>query len=209
LRFHKPCGVLCQFTGGGVRPTLAGYIDVPDVYAAGRLDADSEGLLILTDCGPWQAQIADPGRRFVKTYWVQVEGIPDDEALRCLAHGVALRDGMTRPAEVRRINEPPDLWPRTPPIRFRAAIPTAWLELQLTEGRNRQVRRMTAAVGHPTLRLIRTRIGPWTLDGLAPGQWQTVDNPTDMLSLPVMTTSVARPVPHTRFQQQRPRSKRS
>ncbi|MDR0247342.1 MAG: pseudouridine synthase [Burkholderiales bacterium] len=204
LRFHKPYGVLCQFTGGSARPTLASFINVPDIYAAGRLDADSEGLLLLTDCGSWQAQISDPRHRFVKTYWVQVEGIPSDEALRCLAHGVALRDGMTRPAEARRMDEPPNLWPRVPPIRFRAAIPTAWLELQLTEGKNRQVRRMTAAVGHPTLRLIRIRIGPWTLDGLAPGQWQTVDNPTDMLSLPTMTSSVAKPksVSRPRLQQQ-------
>ncbi|MCL2296822.1 MAG: pseudouridine synthase [Proteobacteria bacterium] len=198
LRFHKPYGVQCQFTGDGARPTLADFIDVPGVYPAGRLDADSEGLLLLTDQGSWQAQIADPRHRLVKTYWAQVEGLPDDEALRCLARGVALRDGMTRPAKVRRIDEPPNLWPRVPPIRFRAAIPTTWLELQLTEGKNRQVRRMTAAVGHPTLRLIRARIGPWTLEGLAPGQWQFVDNPTDMLSLPAMTPTVATPVSRTR-----------
>ncbi|MCL2871832.1 MAG: pseudouridine synthase [Betaproteobacteria bacterium] len=196
LRFNKPYGVLCQFTGDGTRPTLANFIDVPGVYAAGRLDADSEGLLLLTDNGAWQTQIADPQHRLVKTYWAQVEGIPDDEALRHLARGVMLRDGMTRPAEVRRIEEPPGLWPRHPPIRFRAAIPTAWLELRLAEGKNRQVRRMTATVGYPTLRLIRARIGTWTLDGLAPGQWQHVYNATNMLSLPHMfnaSPSSARP----------------
>ncbi|MCL2310758.1 MAG: pseudouridine synthase [Proteobacteria bacterium] len=201
LRFHKPYGVLSQFTGDGVRPTLADFISVPGVYAAGRLDADSEGLLLLTDCGPWQAQIADPRHRLVKTYWAQVEGIPNDEALRHLARGVELRDGLTRPAEVRRIDEPPNLWPRVPPIRYRAAIPTAWLELQLSEGKNRQVRRMTAAIGHPTLRLIRARIGPWALGGLAPGHWQLVDNPADMLSLPNMTLSAAKPVPSQRIRQ--------
>jgi 23S rRNA pseudouridine2457 synthase len=198
LRFHKPYSVLCQFTGDGARQTLANFIKVPDVYAAGRLDADSEGLLMLTDHGPWQAQIADPRYHFTKTYWAQVEGVPGDDALRHLAQGVTLRDGITRPAKVRRMDEPPNLWPRIPPIRFRAAIPTTWLELQLTEGRNRQVRRMTAAVGHPTLRLIRARIGPWTLDGLAPGQWQTVDDPTDMLSLS-KHTATKRPVPPARF----------
>jgi 23S rRNA pseudouridine2457 synthase len=180
--------VLCQFTGDGARPTLANFIDVPDVYPAGRLDADSEGLLLLTDYGPWQAHIADPKHRLVKTYWAQVEGIPDDEALHHLARGVMLRDGMTKPAEVKRMNEPPNLWPRVPPIRFRAAIPTVWLELRLTEGKNRQVRRMTASVGHPTLRLIRAQIGAWTLAGLAPGQWQAIDN---LLSLsPVTSASV-------------------
>ncbi|MDR0769800.1 MAG: pseudouridine synthase [Burkholderiales bacterium] len=203
LRFHKPYGALCQFTGDGARPTLANFIDVPGVYAAGRLDADSEGLLMLTDHGPWQTQIADPRHRLIKTYWAQVEGVPDDDALRALARGVALRDGITRPAEVRRMDKPPNLWPRTPPIRFRAAIPTAWLELRLMEGKNRQVRRMTAAVGHPTLRLIRTGIGPWTLDGLAPGQWQAVDDPTGMLSLPSTTVSKIKAAPPARFQQQR------
>ncbi|MDR2016591.1 MAG: pseudouridine synthase [Burkholderiales bacterium] len=198
LRFHKPYGVLCQFTSDGARQTLANFIAVPDVYAAGRLDADSEGLLMLTDHGPWQAQITDPRHRFTKTYWAQVEGIPGDDALRHLAHGITLRDGMTRPAKVRRIDEPPNLWPRIPPIRFRAAIPTSWLELQLTEGKNRQVRRMTAAVGHPTLRLIRAQIGPWTLDGLAPGQWQTADDPTGMLLLSTNTATTS-PVPPARF----------
>lgn len=205
LRFNKPYGVLCQFTGDGARPTLAKFIDVPDVYAAGRLDADSEGLLLLTDNGAWQAQIADPQHRLVKTYWAQVEGIPDDEALRHLARGVMLRDGMTRPAEVKRMDEPPGLWPRDPPIRFRAAIPTAWLELRLAEGKNRQVRRMTAAVGHPTLRLIRAKIGAWTLDGLASGQWQRVDNATNMLSLPDMfnasPTSIRPPTSRSRSRQ--------
>ncbi len=209
LRFHKPYGVLCQFTGDGSRPTLADFIGVPGVYAAGRLDADSEGLLLLTDHGPWQARIADPRHRFVKTYWAQVEGVPDSDALRHLAHGVLLPDGVTRPAEVRRIETPPDLWPRHPPIRFRAAIPTTWLELQLTEGRNRQVRRMTAAVGHPTLRLIRARIGPWTLDGLVPGQWLPVDNPADMLSSAVAKKDQSMPALHARPSLKALRSPRS
>jgi 23S rRNA pseudouridine2457 synthase len=178
LLFNKPYGVLCQFTGEGARRTLADYVDVPGVYVAGRLDADSEGLLVLTDDGRLQAAIADPRHRLEKGYWAQVEGVPTEAALEALRRGVALRDGPTRPARVRAIPEPAALWPRDPPIRVRQAIPTAWLELALREGRNRQVRRMTASVGLPTLRLVRFRVGPWRLDGLAPGAWREVSAPS-------------------------------
>lgn len=173
ILFNKPYGVLPQFTDREQgRPTLAGYIDVPGVHPAGRLDMDSEGLLILTDDGALNARIAHPRHKQPKTYWTQVEGIPGEEALERLRRGVVLNDGPTRPAPARVIDEPPGLWPRDPPIRWRASIPTAWIELALTEGRNRQVRRMTAAVGLPTLRLIRWAVGEWTLEGLAPGQWR-------------------------------------
>ena len=177
ILFNKPYGVLCQFTDTAGRSTLKDYIDVPDVYAAGRLDADSEGLVVLTDDGVLQARIANPRHKLPKTYWVQVEGTPDAASLEPLRRGVLLNDGPAGPAEVRVMPEPPGLWARVPPIRERRHIPTAWLELTLTEGRNRQVRRMTASVGLPTLRLIRARIGPWTLDGLAPGQWRAVAEP--------------------------------
>lgn len=172
ILFNKPYGVLPQFTDADGRQTLADYIPVPGVYAAGRLDRDSEGLLLLTDDGALQHRIADPAQKMSKAYWVQVEGEPDEAALAALRSGVELRDGLTRPAKAVRIEAPPNLWPRDPPIRVRRAIPTSWLLLTLNEGRNRQVRRMTAAVGHPTLRLIRYRIGSWTLDGLAPGEWR-------------------------------------
>ena len=174
--FNKPYGVLTQFTDAQGRPTLADYIDLPGVYPAGRLDRDSEGLLVLTDDGRLQHRLTHPRHRLAKTYWVQVEGEPDADALRRLRQGVMLKDGRTRPARVARMEEPPGLWPRDPPIRYRRHIPVCWLALTLREGRNRQVRRMTAAVGHPTLRLIRYRIGDWTLDGLPPGRWRAVSS---------------------------------
>lgn len=163
--------MLSQFTdeGSGKR-TLKDFVPVPNVYPAGRLDYDSEGLVVLTDSGPLQARISDPKHSLAKTYWAQVEGIPDEAALKALATGVELKDGMTRPAKVRALPEPDNIWPRDPPIRFRKSVPDSWVELQITEGRNRQVRRMTAAVGHPTLRLIRVQVGEWTLEGLAPGE---------------------------------------
>lgn len=166
---NKPFGVLTQFSGEG--DTLANYVKVPGVYPAGRLDKDSEGLLLLTDDGKLQARIADPKFKLPKTYLVQVEGEPDEAALDQLRKGVVLNDGPTRPAEVLRI-DPPELWPRNPPVRFRKSVPDSWLSLTISEGRNRQVRRMTAAIGYPTLRLVRWRIGDWTLEGLEPGQWR-------------------------------------
>jgi 23S rRNA pseudouridine2457 synthase len=170
---NKPYGVLSQFTSQEGHRTLADVVDVPNVYAAGRLDKDSEGLLVLTDDGALQHRIASPKARnkMPKTYWAQVEREPTEDALDALRRGVVLKDGPTRRARVRRI-EPPDVWDRDPPIRVRKAIPTAWIELVLTEGRNRQVRRMTAHVGFPTLRLIRAAVGSWTLEGLQPGQWR-------------------------------------
>mgnify|MGYP001271781185 CR=1 FL=1 len=170
IRFNKPYGVLSQFTPEGRWRGLKDFIDIPGVYVAGRLDADSEGLLLLTNDGKLQARIADPRFKMEKIYWVQVEGLPDEAALEALRRGVLLNDGPTRPARARLMDPPPGLWERDPPVRFRQAIPTAWIELAIKEGRNRQVRRMTAAVGFPTLRLIRAAIGPYTLDGLAPGQ---------------------------------------
>ena len=174
ILFNKPYGVLCQFTDertGPPRPTLASYIDRAGVYPAGRLDIDSEGLLLLTDDGRLQARIADPRFKMPKTYLVQVEGIPDDAALESLRRGVRLKDGPTLPAQVERIDDPA-LWPRDPPVRFRKSVADCWLRLTIREGRNRQVRRMTAAVGHPTLRLVRWRIGDWTIDGIAQGEWR-------------------------------------
>lgn len=171
LLLYKPYGVLCQFTGEAGRKTLADFVNVPDVYAAGRLDADSEGLVVLTDDGRLQARITDPRHELEKTYWVQVDGAIDDDALEQLRRGVVLNDGPTRPARAELLADP-GLPPRDPPIRVRQAIPTSWIELGIREGRNRQVRRMTAAVGHPTLRLIRVAIGAWRLDGLKPGEWR-------------------------------------
>jgi len=175
--FNKPYGVLTQFTDKEGRPVLADYIDIPAIYPAGRLDKDSEGLLLLTDDGKIQQAVSDPGFKLAKTYHVQVEGIPDDEALGKLRAGVELKDGMTRPAVVSRLEGgPPGLWPRTPPVRYRASIPDCWLKIIIKEGRNRQVRRMTAAIGHPTLRLIRDAIGDFKLDGLLPGELRQVSD---------------------------------
>ena len=172
LLYNKPFQVLSQFSPSGDKRTLADYIDIPGVYPAGRLDFDSEGLMVLTDDGVLQAQISNPRYRRVKTYLVQVEGIPEPEVLQALVSGVELKDGQTRPAKVMLIDEPTWLWPRDPPIRVRKNIPTQWLRLQIQEGRNRQVRRMTAAVGYPTLRLVRSEIGDWSLDGLQPGEFR-------------------------------------
>ena len=171
ILFHKPYGVMTQFSGAG-RPTLRDYIPVPDVYPVGRLDQDSEGLLLLTDDGPLQHRLTDPRYDHPRTYWAQVEGIPTEEALERLRKGVEIQDYRTRRARARLLTPPPDVAPRDPPIRVRKSIPDTWLELILTEGRNRQVRRMTAAVGYPTLRLIRAAIGPIGLGNLAPGQWR-------------------------------------
>ncbi|MHB1942055.1 MAG: pseudouridine synthase [Acidiferrobacteraceae bacterium] len=174
LLFNKPYGVLSRFTDPDGRSHLGAYISIPDVYPAGRLDRDSEGLLLLTDDGRLQQRIANPRHRLVKTYWAQIEGVPDDSAIEQLRRGVPLRDGMTAPARVRRLPDP-GIGPREPPIRFRRQIPTSWIEVGLTEGRNRQVRRMTAAVGFPTLRLMRVSVGPWHINGLPPGQWREAD----------------------------------
>lgn len=171
ILFNKPFDVLSQFTDRHGRTTLADFINISGVYPAGRLDRDSEGLLLLTDDGSLQARLSRPSSGTPKTYLVQVEGIPDEDELQCLRNGIRLNDGACRPAQVERI-EPPSLWPRRPPVRHRETVPDCWLSITITEGRNRQVRRMTAAIGHPTLRLVRWRIGDWTVQGLAPGQWR-------------------------------------
>ncbi len=178
IAFNKPFGVICQFRAVDGRRTLAEYIDLPNVYPAGRLDTDSEGLLLLTDDGGLQARIANPRHKLAKTYWVQVEGLPTETALATLRAGIDLGDFVTKPAGAKLIDEPAHLWPRDPPIRYRAKIPTAWIELALCEGKNRQVRRMTARVGFPTLRLVRAAVGSVRLDGLAPGEWHEIDSRT-------------------------------
>lgn len=188
ILFNKPYGVLSQFTSEAEHPGLKDYISIPGVYAAGRLDADSEGLLILTDDGPLQHRLAHPRHKLPKTYLVQVEGELQGKALERIRQGVDLGDFVTQPAQVRRIDEPEGLWPRDPPIRYRKNIPTSWLEIVLVEGKNRQVRRMTAKVGLPTLRLVRWRIGDWSVVGLAPGEWKVVETAASMPG----STAVAR-----------------
>lgn len=174
ILLNKPFHVLCQFTADGGRACLKDFVDVPNVYPAGRLDFDSEGLVVLTDDGKLQSKLSHPKHKVPKTYFVQVEGTISDDALTQLAHGVKLKDGMTKPAKASHCSEPSWLWPRCPPVRFRKNIPTTWIKLTIKEGRNRQVRRMTAAVGFPTLRLIRASVGDWHLNGLPTGKWEAL-----------------------------------
>ncbi len=206
ILFNKPYGVLSQFTDrDSGRKTLADYLSIPKARPAGRLDYDSEGLLLLTDSGALQAQIADPRHKMAKVYWAQVEGIPAASALEKLRHGLLLNDGPTRPAEAQIMGEPVGLWSRDPPIRYRAAIPTTWIELTLKEGRNRQVRRMTAAVGHPTLRLIRAAIGPWTLDSLELGRWREIMIDATYDEIPIRASRRLKPA-HSASHRKAPRS---
>jgi 23S rRNA pseudouridine2457 synthase len=185
IAFNKPFGVVCKFRPEPGRRTLADHIEVPNVYPAGRLDTDSEGLLLLTDDGALQARISNPRHKLAKVYWAQVEGVPTEAALAALRKGVDLGDFVTQPAGARLIDEPAELWPRDPPIRYRAKIPTAWLEITLREGKNRQVRRMTARAGFPTLRLVRASIGRVVLDGLVPGEWRAIDAAAPWSGAPV------------------------
>ena len=181
ILFNKPYGVICQFSPSGDKPTLKNYINIPDVYAAGRLDTDSEGLLLLTDDGVLQARIADPRYKLTKTYWVEVEGTPTDENLTPLRQGIDLGDFIAQPAHAQLLSTPETLWPRDPPVRFRKEIPTNWLEIAIQEGKNRQIRRMTARIGFPTLRLIRVAIGKWRLDDIAPGEWRKAPPGTEIM----------------------------
>lgn len=202
LLLNKPYGVMTQFSPVAGKQTLKDYIPVPGVYAAGRLDADSEGLLLLTDDGSLQARIAHPRFKLAKTYWAQVEGVPTAAQLEQLQAPLDLGDFVTQPCTARLIDEPPDLWPRTPPIRFRLSVPTSWIELTLREGKNRQVRRMTARVGLPTLRLIRARIGPWSVAGMQPGEWREATDLPPELRLP-RPPSRPRPRPQVRLRRAR------
>jgi len=208
LLLNKPYGVLTQFSDGEGRKTLADFVSVPGVYPAGRLDRDSEGLVVLTDDGALQARISDPRHKLAKTYWVQVEGIPDAAALEALRRGVQLKDGPTLPAEADTMAPPSALWPREPPIRVRKSVPDSWLRLTIREGRNRQVRRMTAAVGLPTLRLIRYAVGPWSLDGLAPGEWREL-TPEELALLPPLPrrSGGRKRRPHAETQRRRGKAK--
>lgn len=181
IAFNKPFGVICQFSPAGDKATLKDFVDVPGVYPAGRLDTDSEGLLLLTEDGVLQARITDPQRKMVKTYWVQVEGEPTDLELAPLRHGIDLGDFVAGSAAASLIAPPARLWPRDPPVRFRRNIPTGWLEIGISEGKNRQIRRMTAKIGYPTLRLVRVAIGPWLLGDLPPGKWRAISLPNSMM----------------------------
>ena len=200
VAFNKPHGVLCQFTDRSTppRPTLAGFGLPPRIYPAGRLDHDSEGLLLLSDDGALIQRISDPRHKLPKVYWVQVEGEADPARLDALRAGPVLNDGPTRPPEVRRLPAPPVLWPRDPPVRYRRSVPDSWIEVVLREGRNRQVRRMTAAVGLPTLRLVRVAVGAWRVDGLAPGEWRELAAPVQGHATERFSQQATRGTPHTR-----------